>query len=156
MIGNQNGIDGLRVSDVGGLVIKDNGCTISLERIPAMGYDKAADKQTGNKHFMFLTYRGCSYLPGYLRGRIAADEAPGLGSALICRKRTPSGQMIEDMRGAFARSEAILNAGSVDGAKHRREMFLQSLWQQAGAYGIDPSSIRMQAGDDDGRGGMVG
>ena len=64
--------------------------------------------------------------------------------------------MIEDMRGAFARSEAFLNAGSVNGAKHRREMFLQSLWQQARAYGIDPSRIRMQAGDDDGRRGIVG
>lgn len=65
-------------------------------------------------------------------------------------------QMIEDMRGAFARSETFLSAGSEDDAVRRREMFLQSLRQQARAYGIDPSSIRMQVGDGDGRGGTTG
>ena len=33
-------------------------------------------------------------------------------------------QMIEDMRGAFARSEPFLSAGSADDIKHRRETFL--------------------------------
>ena len=61
-------------------------------------------------------------------------------------------QMVKDMRGALARSEPFLGAGSANDAKHRREMFLQSLRQQARAYGIDPSSIRMQAGDGDGGG----
>ncbi len=65
-------------------------------------------------------------------------------------------QMIEDMRAAFARSEPFLSAGSVDDARHRREMFLQSLRQQARAYGIDPSSIRMQAGGGGGGAGTTG
>ena len=65
-------------------------------------------------------------------------------------------QIIEDMRGAFARNEPFLGAGSGNGAGHRKEMSLQSLRQQARAYGIDPSSIRMQAGDGDGRGGATG
>ena len=65
-------------------------------------------------------------------------------------KRRLTEQMIEDMRVAFARSGPFLSAGSVDDARHRREMFLQSLRQQARAYGIDPSSIRMQVGDGDG------
>ncbi len=51
-------------------------------------------------------------------------------------------QMIEDMRGAFARSEVFLRAGDAgDDAGQRREAFLQSLRQQAKTYGIDPSSI---------------
>lgn len=33
--------------------------------------------------------------------------------------------MIEDMRGAFARSESFLSAGSRDDAEHRKETFLQ-------------------------------
>ena len=58
-------------------------------------------------------------------------------------------QMIEDMRGAFARSEVFLRAGDADDdAGQRREAFLQSLRQQARTYGIDPSSITVQAEDN--------
>ena len=233
VIGNHNGTDGLRVSDVEGLVIEDNGTAVSLERTPAMVTIRPQISKAGHRYFTFLTSQGCSYLLGYLRGRVAAGEALGPDSALICRKRTASGhstyepvfvttkavtfpmraairsvikarpyvlrayfdtqlllaesngcmthayrqffmghtgdmearyttnkgklteQMIEDMRGAFARSEPFLNAGSVDDAKHRRDMFLQSLRQQARAHGIDPFSIRMQAGDGDGGGEAV-
>ena len=65
--------------------------------------------------------------------------------------------MIEDASGAFARSESFLGAGNENDAGHRKEMFLQSPRQQVRAYGIDPSSIRMQVGDDDGgNGGTIG
>ena len=58
-------------------------------------------------------------------------------------------QMVEDMRGAFARSEMFLRAGdSDDDAEQRREAFLQSLRQQARTYGIDPSSIMVQTESD--------
>jgi len=228
VIGNHDGNDGLRVSDVEGLTTKDGGTAVTLERTPAMVTIRPQVSKAGHRYFTFLTSQGCSYLLGYLRGRIAAGEALDPDSALICRKRIQSrqsthepafvttktitlpiraairsvtkarpyvlrayfdtqlllaessgcmthayrqffmghmgdmearyttnkgrltGQMIEDMRGAFARSEPFLSAGSADDAKHRREMFLQSLRQQARAYGIDSSSIRMQTGDDGG------
>ncbi|MDE0265457.1 MAG: hypothetical protein OXK17_00285 [Thaumarchaeota archaeon] len=230
VIGNHDGTDGLRISDVEGLTIGDGGTAVTLERTPAMVTIRPQVSKAGHKYFTFLTSQGCSYLLGYLRGRIAAGEALDHNSALICRKRIPSRkstyepvfvttkavtfpiraairsvikarpyvlrayfdtqlllaesggcmthayrqffmghtgdmearyttnkgrlteQMIEDMRGAFARSEPFLNAGSVDDARYRREMFLQSLRQQAKAYGIDPSSIRMQAGGDNSEG----
>ena len=235
VIGNHNGADGLRVSDIEGLVAGDGGGAVTLERTPAMVTIRPQLSKAAHRYFTFLTSRGCSYLLGYLRGRAAAGEALGPGSALICRKRAGRGpltdgsefvttkavtypmraairsvirarpyvlrayfdtqlllaessgcmthayrqffmghtgdmesryttnkgklteQMIEDMRGAFARSETFLGAGSEDDAVRRRELFLQSLRQQARAYGIDPSSIRMQVGGDgDGRGGTTG
>ena len=234
VIGNHSGADGLRVSDVEGLAVKNSGSTVTLERAPAMVTIRPQLSKAGHKYFTFLTSRGCSYLLGYLRGRAAAGEALGPGSALICRKRAGPGpqanesgfvttkavtypmraairsvirarpyvlrayfdtqlllaessgcmthayrqffmghtgdmesryttnkgklteQMIEDMRGAFARSEAFLGSGGEDDAVRRREMFLQSLRQQARAYGIDPSSIRVQAVEDYGGGGSGG
>ena len=184
--------------------------------------------KAGHRYFTFLTSQGCSYLLGYLRGRVAAGEKIGPDSPLVCRKRMVSGratdvhkfmatkavtlpiraairsvtkarpyvlrayfdtqllmaesngcmthayrqffmghtgdmearyttnkgrlteQMVEDMRGAFARSEPFLRAGDADDgdAEQRREAFLQSLRQQARTYGIDPSSIMIQAGGD--------
>ncbi|MDE0265465.1 MAG: hypothetical protein OXK17_00325 [Thaumarchaeota archaeon] len=223
VIGNHDGTNGLRISDIEGLIIRDDGTAVTLERTPAMVTIRPQVSKAGHKYFTFLTSQGCSYLLGYLRGRIAAGEALNPDSALICRKRiqfrqsthepafvttktitlpirasirsvtkarpyvlrayfdtqlllaesngcmthayrqffmghtgdmearytTNKGrlteQMIEDMRGAFARSEPFLSIGSVNDTKYRREMFLQSLRQQARAYGIDPSSIRMQA-----------
>ncbi len=228
VIGNHNGTDGLRVSDVEGLAIGDGGTTVSLERAPAMVTVRPQVSKAGHKYFTFLTSLGCSYLLGYLRGRIAAGEEVGPDLPLICRKRTarrppPDGsefittkavtfpmraairsvvkarpyvlrayfdtqlllaesngcmthayrqffmghmgdiearyttnkgklteQMVEDMRGAFARSEPFLSAGGGDDAGRRREMFLQSLRQQARTYGIDPASIRVQAENDGG------
>jgi len=43
-IGHHDGADGLHVSDIEGLVIKDGGTAVSLEDVRD-GYDKAADKQ---------------------------------------------------------------------------------------------------------------
>ena len=229
VVGNHDGTDGLRVSDIEGLRIGDNGNSVSLERMPPVVTIRPQISKAGHRYFTFLTSQGCSYLLGYLRGRAAAGEKLCSDSPLVCRKRTAYGrtaagefittkavtapiraairsvtrarpyvlrayfdtqllmaesngcmthayrqffmghtgdmearyttnkgrlteQMIEDMRGAFARSEPFLSAGSGDDTKHRREMFLQSLRQQARAYGIDPSSIRMQAGGDNGGG----
>ena len=227
VVGNHNGTDGLRVSDVEGLRVGTGGDgSVSLERVPAMVTVRPQLSKTGRRYFTFLTSQGCSYLLGYLRGRIAAGEKLGSDSALVCRKLTCggqpacgpkfittkavtapirdairsvtrarpyvlrayfdtqllvaesngcmthayrqffmghagdmearyttnkgrlTGQMVEDMRDAFARSELFLRAGGGnDDAEHRREVFLQSLRQQAGACGIDPSGITVRAGD---------
>ena len=223
VVGNHDGTDGLRVSDIEGLRIGEKGDAVSLERMPPMVTIRPQISKAGHRYFTFLTSQGCSYLLGYLRGRAAAGEKLCADSPLVCRKRTWYGrttagefittkavtapiraairsvtrarpyvlrayfdtqllmaesngcmthayrqffmghtgdmearyttnkgrlteQMIEDMRGAFARSEAFLRAGNADDgdAERRREVFLQSLRQQARTYGIDPSSIVAQ------------
>ncbi|MCG8530461.1 MAG: hypothetical protein MI749_07350 [Desulfovibrionales bacterium] len=85
VIGNHDGTDGLRISDVEGLAIRDGGTAVTLERTPAMVTIRPQISKAGHKYFTFLTSQGCSYLLGYLRGRIAAGEALNLDSALICR-----------------------------------------------------------------------
>jgi len=64
-----------------------------------------------------------------------------------------TGQMIEDMRGSFARSEPFLRAGNGDGGSDRTEAFLQAWRQQARIYGIDPSRVSIRGGAGNGGGG---
>ena len=95
VIGNHDGADGLRVSDIEGLAVRDSGSAVMLERTPAMVTIRPQVSKAGHKYFTFLTSQGCSYLLGYLRGRVAAGEALGPDSALICRKRAGRGPLTD-------------------------------------------------------------
>lgn len=89
VIGNRDGTDGLRVSDVVGLRADGGkGGTLSLERTPATVTIRPQISKAGHRYFTFLTSQGCTYLLGYLRGRAAAGERMGPNSPLICMKRT--------------------------------------------------------------------
>lgn len=93
VIGNHDGTDGLRVSDVEGLRAgSDVDGTVSLERMPARVTIRPQISKAGHRYFTFLTSQGCSYLLGYLRGRAAAGEKMGPDSPLACRKRMVSGR----------------------------------------------------------------
>ena len=93
VIGNHDGTDGLRVSDVEGLRADGDGKdAVLLERTPAMVTIRPQISKAGHRYFTFLTSQGCSYLLGYLRGRAAAGEKVGPDSPLICRKRREGGR----------------------------------------------------------------
>ncbi|MDE2975324.1 MAG: hypothetical protein OXU64_11525 [Gemmatimonadota bacterium] len=93
VIGNHDGTDGLRVSDIEGLRADGGkGGTLSLERTPATVTIRPQISKAGHRYFTFLTSQGCSYLLGYLRGRAAAGERMGPDSPLICTRRTACAQ----------------------------------------------------------------
>ena len=92
VIGNHNGTDGLRISDVEGLRANDNDHAVSLERTPAKITIRPQISKAGHRYFTFLTSQGCSYLLGYLRGRATAGEDLKPDTPLICRKKTLNGK----------------------------------------------------------------
>lgn len=92
VIGNHNGTDGLRISDVEGLRANDNEHAVSLERTPARITIRPQISKAGHRYFTFLTSQGGSYLLGYLRGRAAAGEEIKPDTPLICRKKTLNGK----------------------------------------------------------------
>ena len=93
VIGNHDGTDGLRVSDVEGLRADGGkGGMLSLERTPATVTIRPQISKAGHRYFTFLTSQGCTYLLGYLRGRAATGERIGPDSPLICMRRTVCAQ----------------------------------------------------------------
>ncbi len=106
VVGNHDGTDGLRVSDVEGLRADvDRKGTVSLERMPVMVTIRPQISKAGHRYFTFLTTQGCSYLLGYLRGRAAAGEKIGPDSPLICKKRMVSGRATDTKK--FMATKAV-------------------------------------------------
>jgi hypothetical protein len=72
VLGNYDGTDGLKISDLPELVI--NGNSVSFTRYPAIVRVRPNLSKTKNKYFTFLPRQGCEYVAGYLRKRLADGE----------------------------------------------------------------------------------
>ena len=83
-LGNAKGVDGLKISDLPELSIKEG--TISFTKIPMQVVVRASLNKARHKYFSFLSEEGCSYLKAYLERRLAADEKLTVNSAVISYK----------------------------------------------------------------------
>lgn len=72
VLGNYSGNDGLKISDIKDLEIKNG--DVFFVRIPAKVVVRSALSKAGHQYFTFLPEIGCKYLQGYLRERIADGE----------------------------------------------------------------------------------
>ncbi len=81
VLGNYEGTDGLCISDIEGLAIKDG--HVSLSKVPAMVSVRPNLSKARHKYFTFLPRQGCSYLLGYLKMRIADGEKLDARSPVI-------------------------------------------------------------------------
>lgn len=74
VMGNYDGTNGLKLSDLPDLVIEHDGKLVSFAQIPAMIVVRASLSKTKNRYFTFLPSEGCEYVLGYLRKRITSGE----------------------------------------------------------------------------------
>lgn len=81
VLGNYDATDGLCLSDVEGLAIKDD--TVSLSKIPSMITVRPNISKAKNKYFTFLPRQGCNYLLGYLKMRLSDGERLDASSPVI-------------------------------------------------------------------------
>ena len=81
VLGNYDATDGLCLSDVEGLAIKDD--TVSLSKIPSMITVRPNISKAKNKYFTFLPRQGCNYLLGYLKMRLSDGERLDANSPVI-------------------------------------------------------------------------
>jgi hypothetical protein len=85
-IGNYNGSDGLKLSDLPELRIDDG--KVSFEKIPTMIIVRAPLSKARHKYFTFLSSEGCEYLQEYLEERMREGEKLTPESPLIAHDRT--------------------------------------------------------------------
>ncbi|MDH5568768.1 MAG: hypothetical protein OEX98_03120 [Nitrosopumilus sp.] len=83
VMGNYDGTDGLKLSDLPDLVITSEGKSVSFAHVPAMVVVRATLSKTKNKYLTFLPSEGCEYVLGYLRKRISAGEKLALDSPVL-------------------------------------------------------------------------
>ncbi|MHB8546491.1 MAG: hypothetical protein ACYDAJ_06970 [Nitrosotalea sp.] len=81
VLGNYDATDGLCLSDVEGLAIKDD--IVSLSKIPSMITVRPNISKAKNKYFTFLPREGCNYLLGYLKMRLSDGERLDASSPVI-------------------------------------------------------------------------
>jgi hypothetical protein len=84
-IGNYNGSDGLKLSDLPELKIADG--EVSFEKIPTMIIVRASLSKARHKYFTFLSSEGCEYLKEYLEERLREGEKLTPESPLIAHDR---------------------------------------------------------------------
>ena len=104
VIGNHDGTDGLRISDVEGLDIGD---TITIKRTPPTVTVRHGVSKAGHKYFTFLTSQGCGYLLGYLRGRMSGGEKIGPDDPLVCRKKVPRNGSSDPDKAEFLGTKSV-------------------------------------------------
>jgi hypothetical protein len=85
-VGNFDGSDGLRLSDLSELVLDDN--RVVLEKMPTMIVVRSTLSKAKHKYFTFLSAEGCAYLREFLEERIRAGESLLPSSPLISHERT--------------------------------------------------------------------
>ena len=84
-IGNDNGSDGLKISDLPDLKIADG--EVRFEKVPAMVSVRAPISKTRRKYFSFIIGEGCNYLKEYLEERVRSGEKLEPDSPLIAHER---------------------------------------------------------------------
>ncbi len=84
-IGNDDGSDGLMVSDLPDLKITDG--EVKFEKVPAMVVVRAPVSKTRRRYFSFLIGEGCNYLKEYLEERLRSGEKLEPQSPLIAHER---------------------------------------------------------------------
>jgi len=80
-LGNEFGTDGLRISDLPEMEIKDG--RVEFKRIPSMIAVRPTLSKAKHKYFTFLTNEGCEYLKAYLEKRMAEGEKLASDSPVI-------------------------------------------------------------------------
>jgi hypothetical protein len=81
VIGNFNGTDGLKVSDLRDLEIK--GGEVSFKKVPAQMSVRKTVSKAGHDYFSFLPKEACEYVEVYLKSRMIQGEGLGPGSPVI-------------------------------------------------------------------------
>ncbi len=84
-IGNFDGSDGLRLSDLPEVVVESKG--VSFRKIPTIVTVRASLSKAKHKYFSFLGSEGTAYLREYLDERIRREELLGPDSSLITHER---------------------------------------------------------------------
>jgi hypothetical protein len=85
VLGNYLGDDGLRVSDLPELIIKDR--VVGFAQVPAIVIVRRELSKAGHQYFSFLSEEGCGYLKDYLELRIREGEEITLNSAIVTPKQ---------------------------------------------------------------------
>lgn len=81
--GNKNGTEGLRIGDIPGLKMSDDGKHVEFTQIPAQIVVRSALSKTREQYFTFLPDEGCEILRQYLEERIVSGERLVLDSLVI-------------------------------------------------------------------------
>jgi len=84
-LGNYLGTDGLRVSDLPELAVKDG--VVAFAQVPAIVIVRRELSKAGHQYFSFLSEEGCGYLKDYLELRIRNGETITLDSAIVTPKQ---------------------------------------------------------------------
>ena len=84
VLGNYSGNDGLKISDLPEMVIKDD--TVEFTKIPAMVIVRKELSKARHQFFTFLSEEGCEYLKDYLEERIRQGEKLTPESPIITPK----------------------------------------------------------------------
>jgi hypothetical protein len=84
VLGNYEGIEGLRVNDLPELQIANG--RIEFSKIPTLVSVRSSLSKKGHEYFTFLSSEGCEYLKEYLEMRIRAGERLSQESAIITPK----------------------------------------------------------------------
>ena len=87
-IGNFDGSDGLRLSDLPELIIEGKG--VSFKRMPTIVTVRATLSKAKHRYFSFLGTEGCAYLREYLDERIGGGEHLLPDSPVIVHERNDS------------------------------------------------------------------
>ena len=81
VLGNYDATDGLKLSDIEGLEIKDS--QVIITKLPVMITVRPSISKARNKYFTFLPREGCNYLLGYLKKRLSYGEQLDANSPVI-------------------------------------------------------------------------
>jgi len=84
-LGNYLGNDGLRISDLPELIIKDG--VVEFAQVPAIVIVRRELSKARHQYFSFLSEEGCGYLKDYLELRIREGEEITLDSAIVTPKQ---------------------------------------------------------------------
>jgi hypothetical protein len=81
VLGNYDATDGLKLSDIEGLEIKNS--QVMITKLPVMITVRPSLSKARNKYFTFLPREGCNYLLGYLKKRLSYGEHLDTNSPVI-------------------------------------------------------------------------
>jgi hypothetical protein len=85
VLGNYLGDDGLRVSDLPELIIKDR--VVEFAQVPAIVIVRRELSKARHQYFSFLSEEGCGYLKDYLELRMREGETLAVDSAIVTPKQ---------------------------------------------------------------------
>ena len=81
VLGNYRGTDGLRISDIADMEIKDG--AVSFTKIPVRGIIRSELSKKDNEYFSFMGGASARYLKLYIEERLKEGELIGLGMPVI-------------------------------------------------------------------------